>query len=94
MNLARTNLKLFVAAVFVLLALSPVVSSEAQETSVLGVDRNGLPPRTLPTGPPSCSTAPWVQTDLRIAHLPPADWRQIAEYGKAGYQVIAVNTLE
>jgi hypothetical protein len=68
--------------------------SAARETSVPVVDTKGLPPRTLPTGPPSRPTVPWVQTDLRIAHLPPADWRQIAAYGKAGYQVIAVNTLE
>ncbi len=40
------------------------------------------------------SAVPWVQTDLRIAHLPPADWRQIEEFVKAGYQVVAVNTLE
>ena len=69
-------------------------SSAARETPVSTIDTNGLPPRTLPTGPPSRAAVPWVQTDLRIAHLPPADWRQIAEYGKAGYQVIAVNTLE
>src|SRR6266478_3230469 len=53
-----------------------------------------LPPRTLPTGPPQRPAVSWVQTDLRIAHLPPADWRQIQEFLKAGYQVIAVNTLE
>src|SRR5882724_2679921 len=53
-----------------------------------------LPPRTLPTGPTLRAPIPWVQTDLRIAHLPPADWRQIQEFLKAGYQVIAVNTLE
>ena len=50
-----------------------------------------LPPRTLPTGPPLRPAISWVQTDLRIAHLPPADWRQISEFLKAGYQVIAVN---
>src|SRR5262245_40778768 len=59
----------------------------------LGTDR-ALPPRTLPAGPPLRSPIPWVQTDLRIAHLPPADWRQIQEFARAGYQVIAVNTLE
>jgi len=48
----------------------------------------------LPTGPALGSPVDWVQTDLRIAHLPPADWRQIQEYFKAGYQVVAVNTLE
>jgi hypothetical protein len=53
-----------------------------------------LPPRTLPMGPPSRPTVSWVQTDLRIAHLPPADWRQIQEFLKAGYQVVTVNMLE
>ncbi len=56
-------------------------------------DTEGLPPRTLPTGPAPCPPIPWVQTDLLIAHLPPADWRQIQEYVQAGYQVVAVNTL-
>jgi hypothetical protein len=53
-----------------------------------------LPPRTLPTGSPPAAPIGWVQTDLRVAHLPPADWRQIGEFLKAGYQVIALNTLE
>ena len=53
-----------------------------------------LAPRTLPTGPALRSPIPWVQTDLRIAHLPPADWRQIQDFLKAGYQVVSVNTLE
>src|SRR5262245_59030638 len=53
----------------------------------------GLPPRTLPVGPAACAPIDWVQTNLRIAHLPPADWRQIQEYFKAGYNVVAVNTL-
>ena len=35
-----------------------------------------------------------MQTHLRIAHLPPADWRQIQSFVEAGYQVVAVNTLE
>jgi len=57
-------------------------------------DEPQLPPRTLPTGPPARAPIGWVHTDLRIAHLPPADWRQIEEFAKAGYEVIAVNTLE
>ncbi len=74
-----------------LLAVSivgPVLNSPAR-----AVDAD-LPPRTLPTGPPSRPVVSWVQTDLSIAHLPPADWRQIQEFLNAGYQVVAVNTLE
>jgi len=79
-------------ALAVLVLIVPAVAACAQVFPE--IDTNGLPPRTLPTGPPSRPPVPWVQTHLRITHLPPADWRQIAEFSKAGYQVIAVNTLE
>jgi len=70
------------------------VACDAEEAGITNPSTEGLPPRTLPIGPALCSPVDWVQTDLRIAHLPPADWRQIQEYFKAGYQVVAVNTLE
>jgi hypothetical protein len=44
----------------------------------------------LPAGPPAPE---WLRTHLRRGHLPPADWRQIDEYLKAGYNVVAVNAL-
>src|SRR5262249_9639948 len=66
----------------------------ANETGALSFNTNGLPPRSFTSGPPLRPVVPWVQTHLRIAHVPPADWRQIQEYVRAGYQVIAVNTLE
>ena len=69
------------------------LSAKAGPAPIPNPATEGLPPRTLPTGPAPCPPIPWVQTDLLIAHLPPADWRQIQEYVKAGYQVIAVNTL-
>ena len=58
------------------------------------VETGGLPPRALPAGPPRRAPVDWVQTHLRVAHLPPADWRQIQSFVDAGYQVVAVNTLE
>jgi hypothetical protein len=64
-----------------------------EDAGILNPSTDGLPPRSLPTGPAACSPVDWVQTELRIAHLPPADWRQIQEYFRAGYQVVAVNTL-
>jgi hypothetical protein len=51
--------------------------AEAEITAVPNPGTDGLPPRTLPTGPALCAAVPWTQTDLLIAHLPPADWRQI-----------------
>src|SRR5438046_11963 len=56
-------------------------------------DTNGLPAPSLPTGPVLSPTIDWVQDNLRIAHLPPADWRQISSFLGGGYQVVAINTL-
>jgi outer membrane protein assembly factor BamB len=55
---------------------------------------NNLPARSLPTGPALRPPVGFVQTRLRIAHLPPADWRQISSFLQKGYQVLAINTLE
>ena len=35
----------------------------------------------------------WLRTHFRIGHLPPAGWRMVDEYVKAGYNVITVNAL-
>lgn len=59
----------------------------------IAFDRQALPPRTVPAGPALPPVVPWVRTDLLVAHLPPADWRQIDAFAREGYQVIAVNTL-
>src|SRR5262249_44944155 len=56
-------------------------------------DTNSLPARSLPSGPALSSTIGWVQTNLQIAHLPPADSRQISSFLGSGYQVLTVNTL-
>jgi len=85
-------LPLYWAAFSLCLGICPA-SGLAGESAAPRVNPDGLPPRSLPAGPPWRPAVPWVQTDLRVAHLPPADWRQIAEFGRAGYQVIAVNTL-
>lgn len=67
-------------------------AATAQERPLV-FSTNNLPPRTRPVGPALLAPPAWVQTHLRIAHLPPADWRQIGEYVRMGYQVVAVNTL-
>ena len=89
----RSSLLWAVHAAVVAALLLANLSAEADSAAIPNPDTEGLPPRTLHTGPPLCAPIPWVQTELLVAHLPPADWRQIQEYVKAGYQVIAVNTL-
>ena len=59
----------------------------------IAIDGQALPPRTVAAGPTLPPVVPWVRTDLLVAHLPPADWRQIDAFAREGYQVIAVNTL-
>jgi outer membrane protein assembly factor BamB len=67
---------------------------EANGGALSNPSTNSLPARSLPAGPAPRSPVGFVQTRLRIAHLPPADWRQISSFLGKGYQVLAVNTLE
>lgn len=62
--------------------------------NAIALNLEGLPPRTVLEPVPERPVPEWVQTNLRRVHLPPADWRQIDEFLKAGYNSIAVNTLE
>src|SRR5579871_3473829 len=61
--------------------------------SAVLIDRAGLPPRTVMERVPPRPVPDWLRTHLRIGHLPPADWRMVDEYAKAGYNVITVNAL-
>ena len=56
-------------------------------------DTNGLPPRTTIAYPPARPIPQWLQTHLRIGHLPPYDERMVDEFLKAGYNVVTVNCL-
>ena len=58
------------------------------------IDANGLPPRTLIAAPPARPVPRWLQTNLRIGHLPGYDDRMVKEFLKAGYNVVTVNCLE
>ena len=83
----------FVAFFLILATYGFAAQAGPGEAADLSFETNQLPPRTVSASPPSRLPIDWVQTDLRVAHLPPADWRQIQEFLQAGYQVIAVNTL-
>jgi hypothetical protein len=56
-------------------------------------DVSGLPPRTTPAYPPPRPVPDWLQTHIRIGHLPPYSERMVSEFLKAGYNVVTVNCL-
>jgi hypothetical protein len=66
----------------------------ASQPELLTVERDGLPPRTLIAAPGARSVPRWLQTNLRIGHLPGYDERMVKEFLKAGYNIVTVNCLE
>ena len=75
-------------------AVVPTPAAAAAPPAEVGnPDVAGLPPKTLIDDAPLRPVPEWVQTNLRIGHLPGAGWRMVEEYAKAGYNVITVNTL-
>ena len=79
----RTRLAVFTVYAFWLLAGVGTFPGRAAE----------LPPRTVMERVPARPVPKWLRTNLRIGHLPPAGWRMVDEYVKAGYNVITVNAL-
>src|SRR4029077_367051 len=61
--------------------------------NTITIDTTGLPPRTVMEAVPRRPVPEWLRTHLRVGHLPPAGWRMVDEYAKAGYNVITVNAL-
>jgi hypothetical protein len=59
----------------------------------LTIEKAGLPPRTVMERLPLRPIPDWLRTSLRVGHLPPAGWRMVDEYLKAGYNVLTVNAL-
>lgn len=55
------------------------------------IDLSGLPPRSVMELCPDRPIPEWLQTNIRIGHLPPAGWRMVDEYLKSGYNVVTVN---
>ena len=74
--------------------LLSVLGALPSDTVTVSVDMNGLPPLRVLAPVAERPIPEWVQTNLRRVHLPPADWRQIDTFIQAGYNSIAVNTLE
>ncbi len=56
-------------------------------------DSTDLPPRSVAQRRPLRPIPEWLQTNLRIGHLPPAP-EMAVEYLKAGYDVVTINVLE
>ena len=52
-----------------------------------------LPPRALIASPPPRDVPHWLQTHLRMGHLPGYNERMVKEFLKAGYNVVTVNCL-
>lgn len=50
-----------------------------------------LPPRTVIEAPPLREPPEWVRTGMRMAHLPPPDWKQIEAFLQAGVTSLTVN---
>src|SRR4051812_10719988 len=65
----------------------------AQSGDFRNPDTKGLPPRTVMEAVPLRPVPDWLRANLRVGHLPPAGWRMVDEYAKAGYNVITVNAL-
>ena len=57
-------------------------------------DSANLPPRTLIASPATRPVPTWLQTNLRIGHLPGYNERMVKSFLKAGYNVVSVNCLD
>jgi hypothetical protein len=73
---------------------STVMAVDVAQSDFRAIDSAGLPPRTLIAAPPARPVPRWLQTNLRIGHLPGYDDRMVKEFLKAGYNVVTVNCLE
>ncbi len=65
----------------------------APKSSGDAVPTDDLPPRTLLRRPAPRPKIPWLDTNLRVGHLPGFDQRMVDEFLKAGYNVVTVNCL-
>jgi hypothetical protein len=57
-------------------------------------DAADLPPRTVMQYPPPREIPEWLQTHVRIGHLPGYNERMVSEFLKAGYNVVTVNCMD
>jgi hypothetical protein len=73
-------------------AKEPALPSARASVELLPVDRAGLPPRSVGEQIPLRPIPPWIQTHLRVGHLP-GSLPMAAEFLKAGYNVVTLNVL-
>jgi hypothetical protein len=57
------------------------------------IDTQSLPPRSLMAWPAAPPVPEWLETHLRIGHLPPDAGRMTDRFARAGYNVIIINAL-
>jgi len=69
------------------------ISSPMQAAEIAKIDSTDLAPRSLPQRRPMREVPEWLQTNLRVGHLPP-DPKMAVEFVKAGYNVVTINVLE
>lgn len=79
--------------VCVILVLSSLATLEVQAAEPIRFDTSNLPPRSIPAALPQRPVPRWLETHLRIGHLPPGLGRMPEAYAKAGYNVIILNSL-
>lgn len=77
----------------VLVAFALITALAATAADLPPIDTTALPPRSIPERRPLRPIPDWLQTDLRVGHLPPAP-EMAVEYLKAGYDVVTLNALE
>src|SRR5262245_20871477 len=65
----------------------------ARGEEAISIATRDLPPRSLPEAVPVRPVTRWVQTNLRIGHLPPGLGRMPEQFAQAGYNVIILNAL-
>ena len=68
-------------------------SGQALSGQDIKIDVANLPSRSLPEATPPRPIPRWLQTNLRIGHLPPGLGRMPEAYVKAGYNVVILNAL-
>jgi len=77
-----------------ILSLAMFFAAELPAADFPNPDSTGLPPRTLIAAPRARPVPQWLQTHLRIGHLPGYNERMVKEFLKAGYNVVTVNCLD
>lgn len=73
-------------------AKEPAVAKAGDSSGLPRLDTAGLPPRSVAEQVPLRPIPKWLQTHLRVGHLP-GSLPMAAEFLKAGYNVVTLNVL-